>query len=74
MSTRQVRSLAAIWAVLTVVVGIGTFIGLFWALGGFDGNAEVAKTAPEIVAQQPVAPAEVVVTKVQPTAEPAPTE
>jgi len=74
VSTRQVRSLAAIWAVLTVVVGIGTFIGLFWALGGFDGNAEVAKTAPEIVAQQPVAPAEVVVTKVQPTAEPAPTE
>ncbi|HJO34376.1 MAG TPA: hypothetical protein QGI62_09690, partial [Anaerolineales bacterium] len=72
--TGQVRGLVVIWASLTVVVGVGTFFGLFWALGGFDSSAEVQKSAPEIVAQDPAAPAEVVVTKVQPTAEPAPTE
>ena len=44
VSSGQVRSLAAIWVVLTLVVGAGTFVGLFWVLGGFDNNeVEMAK-------------------------------
>ena len=49
VSTSQVRSLAMIWVVLTVLVGVGTFFGLFWALGGLDGSDADAKTAAEIV-------------------------
>ncbi|MDP6793101.1 MAG: hypothetical protein QF660_03500, partial [Anaerolineales bacterium] len=71
VSTGQVRSLAAIWVVLTVVAGAGTFFGLSWALGGFDDTVEVAKSAPEIVAEELVTPGEVVVTELPPTLEPA---
>jgi len=71
VSTGQLRSLTTIWVVLTIVVGAGTFLGLFWALGGFDSNAEVDKSVPEIVAQDLDAPAEVVITEVSPTEEPA---
>ena len=49
VSTGQVRSLAIIWVVLTVLVGVGTFFGLFWALGGLDGSDSGAKTSAEIV-------------------------
>ena len=49
VSTSQVRSLAIIWVVLTVLVGVGTFFGLFWALGGLDGSDADIKTSSEIV-------------------------
>ncbi|HCU80519.1 MAG TPA: hypothetical protein DGN60_05075 [Chloroflexi bacterium] len=49
VSTSQVRSLAIIWVVLTVLVGVGTFFGLFWALGGLDGSNADTKTASEMV-------------------------
>ncbi len=69
VSTGQVRSLAVIWIVLTIVVGAGTFFGLFWALGGYGGNAEVAKSTTDVVVKELVAPAEMVVTEVPPTPE-----
>ncbi len=56
VSTSQVRSLAIIWVVLTVLVGAGTFFGLFWALGGLDGSDADTKTAAEIVADQSTLP------------------
>ena len=56
VSTSQVRSLAIIWVVLTVLVGAGTFFGLFWALGGLDGSDADSKTAAEIVADQSTLP------------------
>ncbi|MEE3254834.1 MAG: hypothetical protein VX199_03965, partial [Chloroflexota bacterium] len=49
VSTSQVRSLAMIWVVLTVLVGVGTFFGLFWALGGLDGSDADTKTAADSV-------------------------
>ncbi|MAX04760.1 MAG: hypothetical protein CL883_05505 [Dehalococcoidia bacterium] len=58
VSTGQVRNLAIIWVVLTVVVGVGTFFGLFWALGGLDGSDAGAKTSPEIVAESMTIPVE----------------
>ena len=48
VSTSQVRSLAIIWVVLTVLVGVGTFFGLFWALGGMDGSDADTKTSAEV--------------------------
>ena len=49
VSTSQVRSLAIIWVVLTVLVGVGTFFGLFWAFGGLDGSDADTKTSAEVV-------------------------
>ena len=71
VSTGQVRSLAAIWAVLTVVAGVGTFFGLSWALGGFDNTVGEAKSVPEIVSQELVTPGDVAVKELPPTLEPA---
>ena len=71
VSSRQVRSLAAIWVVLTLVVGTGTFFGLFWALGGFGSDSEVSKSIPEIPAQDLILSSQVIVTEDLPTAEPA---
>ncbi|HAJ06635.1 MAG TPA: hypothetical protein DCL76_08785 [Chloroflexi bacterium] len=48
VSTGQVRSLAILWAGLTVVVGVGTFFGLFWALGGFDTADESLNTSDQL--------------------------
>ena len=58
VSTGQVRSLAIIWVVLTVLVGVGTFFGLFWALGGLDGSDSGAKTSAEIVSDSVPVPIE----------------
>ena len=51
VSTSQVRSLAIIWVVLTVLVGAGTFFGLFWAFGGVDGSAAAPTTAAGVADQ-----------------------
>ena len=77
VSSGQVRSLAAIWVVLTLVVGAGTFVGLFWVLGGFDNNeVEMAKghdspQSAEQLARGMIASDELAVTESLPMSEPA---
>lgn len=49
-NTPNVRMFITAWVSLTLVVGLGTFATLFWALGGMDVPATAPTAMPEVAA------------------------
>ncbi|MEY4222587.1 MAG: hypothetical protein RL334_1229, partial [Chloroflexota bacterium] len=46
----NVRLFITAWVSLTLVVGLGTFATLFWALGGMDVPSAAATAMPDVAA------------------------